>query len=175
MKYFLFLTFPLFILDYLTKEWVVRRFPDPTVDYGNPQVEGVDWITVIPSFFDLRRVHNTGIFFGNFNGAVWANVVFTMVCGLALGSIFFFWRRGAFPTKTTRTAVALLTSGILGNLLDRILRGYVVDFLAFDLKFMRWPLFNVADSCICIAAVLLFLSAFQEEANPGKRVAPADP
>lgn len=169
MKYFLFLTFPLFFLDWITKEWAVGRFPPPEENYSGERIE------VIPGFFELHRIHNTGIFFGHFNGTIWANVFFSIVCALALASIFFFWRRGAFPTKTTKVAVALLTSGILGNLLDRLMRGYVVDFLGFDLGFMRWPSFNVADACICIAAVLLFLSAFQEEAQPKKAAATPDP
>ena len=64
---------------------------------------------------------------------------------------------------TLLVAVALLVAGIFGNLLDRLMRGYVVDFLQVHYRdTWQWPSFNVADSCICIAAVLLFLSAFQK-------------
>ena len=79
-----------------------------------------------------------------------------------MGLIGWLWKTGAFPTKLSRVAVALLISGVLGNLTDRLFRGYVVDFLSVDLKFMQWPAFNVADAAICIAAGCLFLSAFQK-------------
>ena len=94
------------------------------------------------------------------------------------------WRKGAFPDKITKTATALLIAGILGNLTDRLLpgRGYVVDFLEFKLPFYDkivpssggyFPSFNVADSCICIAAGLLILSAFRQPADGKRRKASA--
>ena len=54
-------------------------------------------------------------------------------------------------------------SGILGNLTDRLWHGYVVDFLDFHVAGRHWPSFNVADSCICVAAGLLFIAAFRGE------------
>ena len=151
----LFLTLPLFILDQATKQWTVERFAPP----GNFEH---DHITVIPGWFDLVRVHNTGVAFGMANGAKGANYIFGAVSAAALGLIWWLWKTGAFPTKLSRLAVALLLSGIFGNLADRIFRGYVVDFLSVDLKFMQWPAFNVADAAICIAAGCLFISAFQK-------------
>ncbi len=117
---------------------------------------------MIPGFFDLVRIHNTGVAFGMANGSAGANWIFGGVALCALGFILWLWRTGAFPTKLSQVAVALLLSGIFGNLVDRVFRGYVVDFLLFDLKFMVWPAFNVADAAICVAAFLLFLSAFQK-------------
>lgn len=151
----LYLTLPLFILDQATKQWTVKRFAPPT-DFEH------EHITVIPGWFDLVRVHNTGVAFGMANGAKGANYIFGAVSLAALALIGWLWKTGAFPTKLSRVAVALLISGILGNLTDRIFRGYVVDFLSVDLKFMQWPAFNVADAAICIAAGCLFLSAFQK-------------
>ena len=161
MRYFLFLTLPFFLLDYLTKEWTVRRFIAPTEQADSINQVQID---VIPGFFTLNRVHNTGIFFGNFNGTNYANPIFIVVCTIALLGLAWFSRKGAFPTRAGKVAAALLVAGILGNLLDRILRHYVVDFLTFDLKFMKWPSFNVADACICTAAALLFITAFQTPA-----------
>jgi len=63
----------------------------------------------------------------------------------------------------SRTAAALLYAGIAGNFTDRMLHGYVVDFLKFDLRFMIWPSFNVADACVVSAAILLGLSSFFEK------------
>ncbi|MDB6133432.1 MAG: signal peptidase (spase) ii [Verrucomicrobiales bacterium] len=161
----LLLTLPLYILDQITKEWTVRTFVPPT-DFTH------DFRTVIPGFFDLVRVHNTGVAFGMGNGSTGANYVFGAVSLAAVGLIVWLHRAGAFPHKTSRVAVALLLSGIFGNLTDRLFRGYVVDFLSFDLKFMQWPAFNVADAAICIAAGLLFFSAFQK---PVPTPAPAQP
>jgi signal peptidase II len=161
---FLFLTLPLFILDQATKQWTVTRFAPPT-DFSH------DFITVIPGWFDLVRVHNTGVAFGMANGAKGANYIFGAISLIALALIGWLWKTGAFPTKLSRVAVALLISGILGNLVDRVFRGYVVDFLSVDLKFMQWPAFNVADAAICIAAGCLFLSAFQKSPVADGKVA----
>lgn len=155
----LFLTLPLFILDQITKEWTVKRFDPPSEQAGIP---GHDFIAVVPGWFDLVRVHNTGVAFGMANGAKGANYIFGAVSLAALGLIGWLWKTGAFPTRLSRVAVALLISGVLGNLTDRLFRGYVVDFLSVDLKFMQWPAFNVADAAICIAAGCLFISAFQK-------------
>ena len=152
----LFLTLPLFILDQATKQWTVTRFKAPT-DFDHES------ITVIPGWVDLVRIHNTGVAFGMANGSSWANAVFGGITIAALLLIWWLCRNNAFPTKVSRVAVALLLSGIFGNLLDRFMRGYVVDFLHFHYQNeWSWPSFNVADSCICVAAGLLFISAFQK-------------
>lgn len=159
----LLLTLPLFLLDLITKEMIVRKFAapplpdDPSAPYFVP-----DHVPVIDGFFDIVRVHNTGVAFGMANGSSWANVVFGTVTIGALILIWWLVRTNAFPTKMSKVAVALLLSGIFGNLFDRIVRGYVVDFLHFYVGERSWPSFNVADSCICIAAGLLFISAFQK-------------
>ena len=165
-KLFIFLTLPLFAIDYATKQYIVSNFrepfapSDPLAPYAGPETH-----TVIPGFFDIVRVHNTGVAFGMGNGTAWANVVFGGITLGALGLIWWLARCNAFPTRTSRVAVALLLSGIFGNLLDRLVRGYVVDFLHVHYKTFEWPSFNVADSCICIAAGLLFISAFQKAPN----------
>lgn len=155
IRWFLALTLPLFVIDQVTKTMVVRHFAPPDTGMMRP-------VPVIEGFFDLVRVHNTGVAFGRFNGGQHSNLVFGTIALLALVFVAVVWRRGGFPTRTTKTAAALLTSGILGNLVDRLARGYVVDFLHFDLGFMIWPSFNVADACICIAAGLLMIGAFQK-------------
>lgn len=164
---FLILTLPLFILDYATKEYIVRHFEappladDPRYNYFIPES-----VKVIDGIFDIVRVHNTGVAFGLGNGTEWANVVFGGITVAAILLIWLLWRSGAFPTRLSRVALALLISGIMGNMLDRFTRGYVVDFLHFYYNTFSWPSFNVADSCICVAAFLLFISAFQKV--PGK-------
>ncbi len=163
-KLIIFISLPLFALDYATKEYIVQHFAEPPtpddVRYATFEPESV---TVIDGYFDIVRVHNTGVAFGMANGSSWANAVFGSITIAALLLIWWLCRNNAFPTKVSRVAVALLLSGIFGNLLDRFLRGYVVDFLHFHYQHeWSWPSFNVADSCICVAAGLLFISAFQK-------------
>jgi signal peptidase II len=162
-KLFFFLTLPLFLLDVLTKEYIVRHFEAPPAP-GDWRYHSFtpESITVIDGIFDIVRVHNTGVAFGMANGSEWANIIFGGISVAALVLIWWLYRSNAFPTRTSRVAVALLLAGVFGNLLDRCLRGYVVDFLHFHYKDFSWPSFNVADSCICIAAGLLFVSAFQK-------------
>jgi signal peptidase II len=127
----------------------------------------------------------TGVAFGMFNGTAYANYAFTFVSLAALAFIIVLHRQGAFPGWMSRLAVALLVSGIFGNLTDRLFRehatgklfngtffdGYVVDFLRFDFgfpPFNPWPSFNVADSCVVCAAILLALSTFLEKPEEQK-------
>ncbi len=168
MRYFLFLSLPLYVLDQITKYLILANFPDPYTGPGRPPIE------VIPGFFNIVRVHNTGMAWGTLNGWDHANLLFGFIAITALAAIVVLWRKNAFPTPTGRTAAALLMAGVLGNFTDRVLpgRGYVVDFLDFKLPLYdklfpgsggHFPSFNVADSCICIAAALLFISAFRPE------------
>lgn len=153
-KLFLLISLPLFLLDYVTKEWCVREFPDP---------ENFEPIVVQQGFFELVRIHNTGVAWGVGNGRNYSNWIFGGISVAALFMLRWMWKNGTFPTRLSRIAVALLVSGVMGNLLDRFLRGYVVDFLLFHLGSYTWPAFNVADACICIAAGCLFFSAFQKQ------------
>ncbi len=149
MRLLYYLTLPLSLIDQATKIAILRHFQEGE---SSP---------VIPGFFNLVRVHNTGIAFGSFNDGAWSNAIFSVVAVSALVAILIFWARGSFPGPLNGLAVALLISGILGNLTDRLWHGYVVDFLDFHVAGYHWPSFNVADSCICIAAALLFVSAFR--------------
>ncbi len=150
------ITLPLFVLDYFTKQYIYDHFADPDLGYAGDRVK------VIDGFFDIVRVHNKGVAFGLGNNKDWSNVVFGCVSVTALFLIGWLWKTKAFPTRVSRVAVALLLSGVLGNLVDRFKYGYVVDFLHFYVGTNEWPSFNVADSAICVAAVLLFYSAFQK-------------
>ncbi len=166
----LLISLPLFLLDFVTKEWTVNRFAEPT-EYLT------DRVPVIEGYFDFVRVHNTGVAFGMGNGGVYSNYIFGAISLTALGSLCWMFHKGHIPTRHSQVAVALLISGVLGNLLDRFLRGYVVDFLLVHAHIggedRSWPAFNVADSCICVAAAFLFLSAFQKQPIASKTVTPA--
>ena len=153
----LFVSLPLFLLDQWSKHYIVAHY-----ELNGPED------TIIPGFFWLHHTANTGVAFGMGNGQWWANYLFGAVSLAAAVLITVFYRKGAFPGPFSRTAAALLYAGIAGNFLDRLQHGYVVDFLKFDLKVMIWPSFNVADSCVVVAAVLLALSSFFE-ASPAEK------
>src|ERR1700734_2039336 len=152
MRYLIFLGLPLFALDQFTK-WLVRQ----NIPYGAE-------VPIIPGFFSLVHASNTGAAFSMFTGN---NFFFIGLAVAALGVIAFLLIRDSPSRKTgerlthlTKISFGLLASGILGNLTDRIFRGAVTDFLHFYINEYAWPSFNVADSCICIAAGLLFLGSF---------------
>lgn len=156
MKYLLFITLPLYALDQLTK-WLVVRNLEPGFENRRHVIEG---------FFDLVYVTNTGAAFSAFSNN---NLFFMLLSFVVLAALVFFYIRGAFKGALMLTALALLVAGILGNLTDRIVHKQVIDFLLFDLhvKFANpWPAFNVADSCICVAAALFILASFREEKKP---------
>ncbi|MEM7700113.1 MAG: signal peptidase II [Verrucomicrobiota bacterium] len=180
LRYLLTLSLPLYLLDQATKLWIVKQFIDPENPAANPA--GLIRIEVIPDFFNIVRVHNRGMAWGILSGNPFANYIFGTIAVAASIGIVILWKKGAFPDRITRTAAALMISGILGNLTDRILpgRGYVVDFLDFLPPFYgklfpssggHFPSFNVADSCICIAAGLLIISAFLQARLDAKQKA----
>ena len=150
MRLVLFLALPLYVLDQITKFLVLANIPTHVT------------IEVIPGFFNLVQVHNTGAAFGMMKDN---NAFFIGLASVALVAVAVMGRRGCFLDTPSRIGAALLASGIVGNLTDRLLHGYVVDFLDVILPWYgHWPAFNVADSCICIAAVLLFLGGLKEDA-----------
>jgi signal peptidase II len=161
MRYLIFLGLPLFALDQLTK-WLVRL----NIPYGTE-------LPVVPGFFSLVHASNTGAAFSMFTGN---NIFFVGLAVAALGVIIFLLIRDSRPRNTaprlnhlTKISFGLLAAGILGNLTDRIFRGAVTDFLHFYINEYAWPSFNVADSCICIAAGLLILSSFGRTQNEETR------
>ena len=146
MKLVLFLTLPLYVLDQITKFLVLANIPTHVT------------IEVIPGFFNLVQVHNTGAAFGMMKDNNW---FFIGLASVAIVAVAVMAKRGCFLDTPTRLGAALLASGILGNLTDRLLHGYVVDFLDVILPWYgHWPAFNVADSCICVAAFLFLISGF---------------
>ena len=139
------------LVDQATKAWAVRR-----LRFGND-------ITVINNFLAFTYAENTGIAFGGFQGAGdWGRwILVGLAAAAAVGVFYYFWRT---PLDNDRTlgACALLFAGIWGNLMDRVRLGYVVDFVLLHAGDYHWPVFNVADACICAGALLLALDIFFE-------------
>jgi signal peptidase II len=139
----------LLALDQAAKASILAAF-HPGSGLGGP-------VTVVPGFFDLVFVENTGIAFGLFagNNFLWLAVAAVFVAGAVLVGRQLNWA----PTGTNAVA-ALLVSGALGNLSDRAFHGYVVDFLDFHWGLHHWPAFNVADSAITVAVAVIVFRAF---------------
>ena len=148
MKFLLALALPIFALDQATKWWIIGKSGGV-----------IGWQqSVIPDFFDLCYLANTGAAFSMFHGN---NTPFLVISLVALVGIVIATWRNIFPDRPSQIGVGLLVGGILGNVTDRLIHGHVVDFLLFDLHVRfadPWPAFNVADSAICIA-VGVFLAA----------------
>lgn len=164
MKYLLFLGLPLLVLDQITKYLVLRHIP-----YGEE-------VPVIPGFFSLVHTTNTGAAFGMFQNN---NLFFILLAVTALVVILFLLIRDQTNPKarlalTTKISFGLLVGGILGNLIDRVTRGNVIDFLNFYIGQYAWPAFNIADSCICVAVGLLVLTSFRPEQKGVGKIGPAN-
>lgn len=117
-------------------------------------------VVVVPSVFNLAYVENRGCAWGMLQGKVWPLAMF----GLVAMGLLIWKRRSVFGTGTVAfVAEVLLYSGIIGNLIDRIFRGYVIDMFDFHWGVHHFPCFNLADSFICIAAGLLILMSFAKD------------
>ena len=130
-------------LDQLTKYYVVCRIPFHAR------------IPVINGFFDLTHITNTGAAWGILAGRMW---LLLAISGLVFAGAIVFMRILTEGWAERYFAIFLVLSGILGNSIDRIFRGAVVDFLCFYIGKYAWPSFNVADICICCGAFLYMLS-----------------
>jgi signal peptidase II len=116
-------------------------------------------ITVIPGFFDLTRVHNTGTAFGFMNSTdfPFKTVILACIAIGALGALAMYAATLPANQWLARIGLALILGGAAGNLIDRITEGYVVDFV--DLYWSGWHFwaFNVADASITVGVALMIL------------------
>ncbi len=140
----------LLAVDQITKAAIIRSI--------NPY--GVR--SVIPDFFNLVYVRNKGAIFGFFSNAdsSFIFVLLTVFSLAALGLVVYYFIKTPVSEKLMNVSLSLILAGALGNQVDRIMRGYVIDFLDFKFWGWHWPSFNVADSCISTGAVLLIIIFF---------------
>ena len=132
----------LIILDQGTKFWALAS------------LKPIHNMTLMEGFMDLTFVENRGVAFGMFSGQRWFILLLTGV--IAVGLIWFYVtmpkKKEYFPL---RVSLVLVLSGAIGNIIDRLFRGYVVDF--FEFTFFEWPVFNVADIYVVVGVILLAL------------------
>ena len=152
MKWIVFLSLPLYALDQVTKYWILSHV-DP--ESNQP---------IIPRWFYLVNVTNTGAAFGSFKNN---NAFFIALSLIAIVAVLFALLRKQGRLDVWRDlSLALLLAGVMGNLTDRIVHGHVTDFLLFNLhiRFANpWPAFNVADSCICIAVICFIVHSLRQK------------
>jgi signal peptidase II len=137
------------VLDQLTKTLIIGQF-------------SLHESVRVTSFFNLVRAHNTGAAFSFLAGASGWQRWFFVGLGI-VASVFIIWMLRRHPDQTLFCfAVSMILGGALGNVIDRLLHGYVVDFLDFHFQFLaplfpggHFPSFNVADSAITVGAACL--------------------
>lgn len=134
----------LFLADQVTKQWILDHY-----QLGDA--------TVITSFFNIVRAHNTGAAFSFLADASgWQRWFFTGI-GVAAAAFIIWMLRANAGQRLLSFALSCILGGAVGNVIDRLQHGYVVDFLDFHWAGWHFPAFNLADSAITVGAVLLIL------------------
>ncbi len=157
LKFFFIITAAVIFADHLTK-WIIKT-----------SMELHQTIRVIGDYFTITYILNSGIAFGMFdtNPSPHKPILLIIISFIALGIILYIFLSLPKSVKHTALAMGLIFGGAIGNMIDRIVRGKVVDFLDFDfpditvralnIHMTRWPTFNVADSCVLAGIVLLLV------------------
>lgn len=133
-----------FLLDQLSKFLALRA-----LSFGES-------VPVLPPLFYVTLVQNTGIAFGMFQK--WSRILLWMNLGI-LSFLFVLIGLRRFERRMVQVGIGMVAGGGLGNLVDRFRFGYIVDFL--DVR-VRWPVFNLADSAICIGTGLILWALFRK-------------
>ena len=132
-------------LDQVTKTW------------AHAALEPIRRVTLVPGFFDLTYNENTGIAFGMFAG----QGLLVGLCVIVLAIVALYYTKGLNWARWESSMVGgCLCGGALGNLIDRARLGYVIDFFDFHVGHYYWPIFNVADSLICLSVGWIVLRQF---------------
>jgi signal peptidase II len=145
---FLWLAVLAFVLDQLSKHWIVANLePYQAVQYT--------------TFFNLTHVYNYGAAFSFLSDAGgWQRWFFTIIAFGVSGLLLWWLKESSRKQVLLPVAFSLILGGALGNVYDRMIHGYVIDFLVFYYQDWVWPAFNVADSAICLGAILLIVDMF---------------
>jgi signal peptidase II len=133
-------------VDQLSKAAVLAHFAGRAL--GDHQV--------VTSFFNFVLTYNRGISFGLFNGGAGINALVFSLAAAAIVALLIFWL-SRVESPFLAVAIGLIIGGAVGNVIDRIRLGAVVDFLDFHVGSLHWPAFNVADSAICIGVAAMLL------------------
>lgn len=160
----------LFIADQLSKWAVTEYMIRPATENAGPSMGLVEWIAsahprlpftsieILP-FFNIVMVWNQGVSFGMFsNDSAYGPLILSGLA-LVIAAVFLVWLFRS-QSKLQCAAIALVISGAVGNVIDRVRFGAVIDFLDVHVAGFHWPAFNIADSAICIGVFLLIVHSF---------------
>ena len=165
-----------FIADQVTKWWAVAKLTDAFSRMGAKEAASGFWekldrflwvehprraniIEVIPDYWHFRYVENPGAAWGFLADApdYFRTPFFIVVSIVAMGAMIYFFKNAPREAKLFRVALAMVMSGAIGNFVDRIRLGYVIDFIDWHWYDYHWPTFNIADSFISVGVALLML------------------
>ncbi len=151
------------VLDQLTKSWATAS------------LKPIVYVDVIPGLFRLSYATNRGVAFSLFaDSQIDIRWILSAVSLVAALFVFSYFRRAPVDRSRLNVSLALLMAGIVGNMIDRVRLGEVVDFIELHWRDLySWPTFNVADSAICVGAVLLALEMLREEKERAASARPA--
>lgn len=125
----------------------------------------------ISDFLNIVMVWNKGISFGLFGDHTYSPIIFTLIA-IVISIILILWLRKSESSLITR-ALGLVIGGAIGNIIDRVRLGAVVDFIDFHTYGYHWPAFNIADSAICLGVFLLCLDSIYAKKSEAKKRAVA--
>lgn len=137
----------LIALDQITKLIVAN-----TMEYGQS-------ISILGRFFELTYVHNTGAAWSMLEGKMG---FFYLISIVALAVLGYFFLKTSASEKYTKLGLILMMAGTIGNFIDRLAYQYVIDFLDFVIFGYDFPVFNVADSVLCIGVMFILFDVFLE-------------
>jgi signal peptidase II len=175
MKTFLIVAASVIVADHIVK-WIIKT-----------QMQLNQTINVIGDFFTISYILNSGIAFGLFdsNPSPVKTPLLIIISFIALGIILYIFLTLPREIKYTGLSMGLIFGGAIGNIVDRVIRGEVVDFLDVDfpditipflnVHMTRWPTFNIADSCVLVGIVMLLVILIRyggkaEQEQPGTTV-----
>ena len=136
---------------------VVDQFIKAVVSYN---MKVYDTFTLIKGFLDINLVHNTGAAFSFLRGG---RVLFISIALIVILLISMYVNSNDDVDNKKTLIYSLLLGGIVGNLIDRIIHGYVIDYISFTIVNYKFPVFNFADSCIVIAVILAIIITIRED------------
>ena len=146
----------LIVMDQYTKLMVSLHIP---LNYSVKVVEG---------FFSFTHIRNSGVAFGLFANqqSEYKALMFIAISTIAIIAILVIFHQTPKEKKMVQTGLILIFSGAIGNLIDRILHGEVIDFVDFFINRHHFPAFNIADSCITVGVIMMVIDLFFGEAGP---------
>ena len=151
------------MLKWLNLSALVIVFDQLSKWWANSALELYQSIAVLP-FFNITLAYNHGAAFSFLaSESGWQRWFFTGLAVVVSIVLLVWLKRLKTDAKLEAISLALILGGALGNVIDRVIHGYVIDFLDVYYGTYHWPAFNVADSAICVGAILLILDSFRNK------------